>query len=489
MGCFNALKYMKKKGEKCNTQHISHSEHASTALPQLETQNYSMHTSMKSIQHNMGVIHSTRTRALSTRTALDDAAAQETLASIELEEKERSKSQARLSKELHSPSPQPLPLPFPQGDAFDLFHYEEQVWSKTRDRLMKKQRSSSSQPLPLPSPIGRSSLKASGSIKSGKTIDSIRYFPYEEIAAACLNFSSDRCISECLSSTIYKASFGIDSSSKKLKATVTCLQPSTRGLREFMNEVNTLASLQHPNLCKLLGFHARDGYQQRILVYERLSNGSLDRLLFRRSDGPSIDWNSRMKIAICAAQGLTFLHEEGPFQAMYNDFSAVHIQIDKDFNAKLTGYGFVGHIADEDISSSSSAAANLSVETLEKGMLTPKSIVWSFGIVLLELLTGRKNLDNHLPEKERSLVKWCRPFVADNFQLSAIMDSQLKGRFSPKAARTVAGIVQRCLQRDPSERPTMRAIVENLKIILDMQYPNMCQEHQVLMASYVMHQD
>jgi serine/threonine protein kinase len=112
------------------------------------------------------------------------------------------------------------------------------------------------------------------------------------------------------------------------------------------------------------------------------------------------------------------------------------------------------------------------VETLEKGLLTPKSNVWSFGIVLLELLTGRKNFDRKFPKKERNLVKWCRPYLADNFQLSVIMDSQLKGQFSLKAARTLASIVQRCLQREPSERPTMRAILENLKTIPDMKYPS-----------------
>ena len=105
-------------------------------------------------------------------------------------------------------------------------------------------------------------------------------------------------------------------------------------------------------------------------------------------------------------------------------------------------------------------------------MLTPKSNVWSFGIVLLELLTGRKHFDRHLPKNERNLVKWCRPYLADDFQLSVIMDSQLKGQFPPKAARKVAGIVQRCLQMEPSERPTMRAIVESLKIILDTEYPS-----------------
>ena len=116
------------------------------------------------------------------------------------------------------------------------------------------------------------------------------------------------------------------------------------------------------------------------------------------------------------------------------------------------------------------AVANLSVETLERGLLTPKSNVWSFGIVLLELLTGHKNLDSRHPKEERNLVKWSRPYLADDCRLSLIMDPHLKGRFPAKAARTVADIAQRCLQMDPLERPTMRTIVEHLKIIQDMKY-------------------
>lgn len=160
-----------------------------------------------------------------------------------------------------------------------------------------------------------------------------------------------------------------------------------------MNDVNTLSSLQHPYLCKLIGFHAREGSDRRMLVYERLFHGSLDRLLYGRSDGPPIDWNSRMKVVLCAAQGLTFLHEEGPFQvpkiifsryirtlnpmfdyyyrvtcalapsqAMFHEFSTANIQIDKDFSAKLSGYGCISHIPEGDISSGSvvSAIANYS---------------------------------------------------------------------------------------------------------------------------------
>lgn len=90
--------------------------------------------------------------------------------------------------------------------------------------------------------------------------------------------------------------------------------------------------------------------------------------------------------------------------------------------------------------------------------------------MLLEMLTGRKNLDSRHPKEERNLVKWSRPFLADDSRLSLIMDSQLKGRYPAKAARTVADVAQRCLQVDPSERPTMRTVVEHLKTIQDMKY-------------------
>ena len=80
--------------------------------------------------------------------------------------------------------------------------------------------------------------------------------------------------------------------------------------------MNTLASLQHPSICKLLGFHAHEGSEWRMLVYERLYHGSLDLLLYGKSDHPLLDWNARMKVASCAAQGLTFLHDEGPFQVI-----------------------------------------------------------------------------------------------------------------------------------------------------------------------------
>lgn len=454
MGCFTVLKSKKKKSEQTvYPKRANPKEHTPTVLPEPQIQTRSLQSAPPSFRTRVKPIQpvnkvtNNRTRALSAPSSLD-AAEQDDLSVVEDSEQEQDE------------------LRYQSGS-------------------IKEQQFRSSQPLPLPSPQFASALKTTGSFKSGTSSGplyatgplplpptaTLKNFSVEEIASACYNFSSDRSVSEGLSSVMYNASFGDDaSSSKKFEATVTRLHPSTQGLKEFINEVNTIASLHHPNLCKLLGYHAREGSEQRVLVYERLFHGSLDRLLYGRSDGPPIDWKTRIKIALFAAQGLTFLHEEGPFQAMYNEFSSTNIQIDKDFSAKLSGYGCVGHIPDMEISNNSVAVANLSVETLETGMLTPKSNVWSFGIVLLEILTGRKNLDSRHPKEERNLVKWSRPFLADDCRLSLIMDPHLKGRFPAKAARTVADIAQRCLQKDPSERPTMRTVVEHLKTIQDLKY-------------------
>ncbi|PKI40951.1 hypothetical protein CRG98_038479 [Punica granatum] len=383
MGCFPVLKSKKKKSEHTTyfkPNNKDHKDHPPAALPEpqirarsLQSAPPSFKTRVKPVQTVYKVTNN-RMRALSAPSALD-AAEQDALSSVEYDETEDSRYRVSI-REQQQQSPQPLPLPSPQSTAT----------LKPAGSFKSVSSSGSlytSGPLPLP-PSG-----------------TLRNFSYDEISAACHNFSSDRCISEGLSFVMYNASFGDDASgSKKFEATVTRLQTSHQSIKELLNDANTLASLQHPNLCKLLGYHAREGSEQRALVYERLYHGSLDRLLHGRSDGPPIDWNTRVKIALCAAQGLTFLHEEGPFQAMYNEFSTANIQIDKDFSAKLSGYGCGGHIPDADISNS----------------------------------------------------------------------SMLKGRFPAKAARTVADMAQKCLQKDPSERPTMRTIVNHLKIIQDMKY-------------------
>ncbi|KAG9445472.1 hypothetical protein H6P81_016812 [Aristolochia fimbriata] len=454
MGCFTVLKSKKKKNEQPIFNKPNKLLEASpTVLPEPQNQSRSLQSAPPSFRTRTAkpvqpVTRATgRTRALSAPSSLH-VAERDALSAAEYDEQEDAKSRGGPAKDQWISSPQPLPLPSPQGAAA-LKHLGSFKSSTASGPIF------ASGPLPLP-PLG-----------------GLRNFSYDEIATACQHFSPERCMSEGLSSTFYKASFGDETSgAKKLEATVTRLLPTaqTQSMKEFVNEINALASLQHPQLCKLIGYHAREGSDQRMLVYERLFHGSLDRLLYGRSDGLPIDWYARTKLALSASQGLAFLHEEGPFQAMFYEFSTANIQVDKDFSAKLSGYGCVHVCPEVNATNASTASANLPEETTERGLLTPKSNVWCFGIVLLELLTGRRHLDIRHPKEERNLIKWSRPFLADDSRLSLIMDPRLKGRFPAKAARAVADVAQKCLQKDPSDRPTMRSIVESLKNIQDMKY-------------------
>lgn len=457
MGCFTVLKYKKKKSERIvYKKPIDTKETSATMLPEPESHGPSLKSAPPSFRTRSKSMYSTS---------------------------ESTNSRARV---LSAPSS----LVISDHEAITSMEYDDQEeYNKGRGSSVKDQRFSNPLPLPLPSPQGTSALKIMGSFKRSNSCSPVspslsgalplpplggglRNFTFEEISSACQNFSVDRCMSDGMTSTVYKATFGDDiPGSKKLEAMVTRLLPSSQGLKDFVTEVTTISSLQHPQLCKLLGFHAREGSDQRMLVYERLFHGSLDRLLHGRSEGPCIDWSMRIKVALCAARGLAFLHEEGPFQAMYNEFSTANIQIDKDFSAKLSGYGCASYNPDTEISNTSTSSANLSMETLERGLLTPKSNVWSFGIVLLELLTGRKNHDARHPKEEQNIVKWSRPFLVDDCRLSLIMDPRMKGRYPAKSARTVADVAQKCLLKDPSERPTMRAIIEALVNVQDVKFP------------------
>uniref|UniRef100_A0A0D9YGN1 Protein kinase domain-containing protein n=1 Tax=Oryza glumipatula TaxID=40148 RepID=A0A0D9YGN1_9ORYZ len=453
MGCFTVLRSKKKKPLALTKKSVDARESTSSRLPEPEAHVPSLQSAPPSFRNK---------------------------AKIHQSEKKASYSRARV---LSAPSS----LIVVDQDGLPYAEFDDQDDSRGKGGSIKGHRFSNPLPLPLPSPEGKSlrnfgsfkAINASGPLDASgplplppKKCDGLKNFSYEELSSACQWFSGDQCVSESLTSTSYKASFRDDfTDPKTIEAIVSRLLSSTQSLKEFKTQVNTLASLQHPNLCKLIGFHAREESNERMLVYERLHHGSLDKLLFGRSDGRFMDWSARLKVALGAARGLAFLHDEGPFQAMYNDFSTSNIQIDKDFTAKLSGYGCVGFNTEEEISNASVAAANLSVETLEKGVLTPKSNVWCFGVVLLELITGRKNLDVRSSKEERNIVKWSRPFLTDDSRLSLIMDSRIKGRFPTKAARIVADIILRCLNKDPSERPTMRAVVESLASVQDIKVP------------------
>ncbi|KAE8695786.1 putative receptor-like protein kinase [Hibiscus syriacus] len=236
-----------------------------------------------------------------------------------------------------------------------------------------------------------------------------------------------------------------------------------QGHREWLAEVNYLGDLLHSNLVKLIGFCIED--DQRLLVYEFMPRGSLENHLFRRS--MPLPWSIRMKIALDAAKGLAFLHEEAERPVIYRDFKTSNILLDADYNAKLSDFGLAKDGPEGDKTHVSTRVMGTygyaAPEYVMTGHLTSKSDVYSFGVVLLEMLTGRRSMDKTRPNGEHNLVEWARPYLAERRRFYRLIDPCLQGQFSIKGAQRAIQMADHCLSRDPKSRPLMSEVVEALK--------------------------
>ncbi|XP_012459279.1 serine/threonine-protein kinase PBL34 isoform X2 [Gossypium raimondii] len=236
-----------------------------------------------------------------------------------------------------------------------------------------------------------------------------------------------------------------------------------QGHREWLAEVNYLGDLLHTNLVKLIGYCIED--DQRLLVYEFMPRGSLENHLFRRS--MPLPWSTRMKIALGAAKGLAFLHEEAERPVIYRDFKTSNILLDTDYNAKLSDFGLAKDGPEGDKTHVSTRVMGTygyaAPEYVMTGHLTSKSDVYSFGVVLLEMLTGRRSMDKNRPNGEHNLVEWARPYLAERRRFYRLIDPRLEGHFSIKGAQRAIQLAAHCLSRDPKARPLMSGVVETLK--------------------------
>uniref|UniRef100_A0A0E0M3U5 non-specific serine/threonine protein kinase n=1 Tax=Oryza punctata TaxID=4537 RepID=A0A0E0M3U5_ORYPU len=322
--------------------------------------------------------------------------------------------------------------------------------------------------------------KSTGSTSSHRSISSLyeerghgqlRDFDYDELQAATNGFSRVQKLGEGGFGSVYKG-FVRSSDGKggdRLAVAVKCLnQRGLQGHKQWLAEVQFLGVLEHPNLVKLLGYCAVDGERgpQRLLVYEYMPNKSLEDHLFVRAY-PPLSWNRRLQIILGAAEGLAYLHEGLEVPVIYRDFKASNILLDKDFRAKLSDFGLARegptgantHVSTAVVGTHGYAAPDY----IETGHLTVKSDVWSFGVVLYEILTGRRTLDRHRPQGEQKLLEWVSQFAPDSRNFRMIMDPRLRGEYSVKAAREIAKLAESCLLKNAKERPTMSEVVDVLR--------------------------
>ncbi|KAK6914685.1 Serine-threonine/tyrosine-protein kinase, catalytic domain [Dillenia turbinata] len=300
----------------------------------------------------------------------------------------------------------------------------------------------------------------------------LHVFTLAELKKITSKFSSSNYLGEGGFGTVYKG-FIDDQLSPGLEAQAVAVKnldlEGTQGHKEWLAEIIFLGQLKHPHLVKLIGCCCEG--KHRLLVYEYMARGNLDKLLFRNYCA-TLPWSTRLQIAIGAAKGLAFLHEDQK-PIIYRDFKASNILLDSDYTVKLSDFGLAKdgpqgdktHITTRVMGTQGYAAP----EYIMTGHLTTMSDVYSFGVVLLELLTGRRSVDKTRPHREQDLVKWARPQLKDSHKLDRIMDPRLEGQYSAEGAKKAALVAYQCLSRHSKCRPTMKTVVEALE---PLQYLN-----------------
>ncbi|WOL01847.1 protein kinase 2B, chloroplastic [Canna indica] len=305
--------------------------------------------------------------------------------------------------------------------------------------------------------------------RDASTVVCLKSFSLNDLRTATRNFSSNSYLGEggfgCVfkgwidehSYTPSRPGVGIVVAIKKLK------RESFQGHKEWLAEVTYLSQLHHDNLVKLIGYCSES--DNKLLVYEYMQKGSLENHLFKRGVQP-IPWSTRVNIAINVARGLLFLHSLET-QVIFRDLKASNVLLDSEYNAKLSDFGLARngptgdktHVSTRVVGTRGYAAP----EYIAAGHLSVKSDIYSLGVVLLELLSGRRAVDEDRRSAEETLVDWAKPFLNDKRKMLRIMDTRLEGRYSKKEAQAIATLSLRCLHIDPKHRPNMTEILPVLE--------------------------
>nr|GEW87542.1 serine-threonine/tyrosine-protein kinase catalytic domain-containing protein [Tanacetum cinerariifolium] len=296
-----------------------------------------------------------------------------------------------------------------------------------------------------------------------------RHFSLDEIKSATRNFNKKLVIGRGGFGDVYKAKIknGLIDASVAVKRLHL---RSSQGAPEFWAEVEMLSKLRHCNLVSLIGYCHDES--EMVLVYEYMQHGTLEDQL-RRAD--KLSWLQRLRICIEAARGLDYLHTGTGtrYGVIHRDVKTSNILLDENLTAKISDFGLAK------ISPINQAHSYVSTRIkgtfgymdpsyVNTGKLTRKSDVYAFGVVLLEVLCGRRAVDTTLDEKEWGLATWAQHCITKG-RVARIVDCTLHGQISAGCLKEFASITSCCLHENPIKRPMMAEVVTRLVSLLSLQ--------------------
>eukprot|EP01018_Ginkgo_biloba_P023914 Gb_23599 [translate_table: standard] len=288
------------------------------------------------------------------------------------------------------------------------------------------------------------------------------WFTYEELAVATNGFARQNLLGEGGFGCVYKGYLpdGQVVAVKQLKV------GGGQGEREFRAEVEIISRVHHRHLVSLVGYCIADS--QRLLVYDYVPNGTLEHHL-HGSGRPVMDWTTRVRIAVGAARGLAYLHEDCHPRIIHRDIKSSNILLDDKFEAQVSDFGLAKLALDTNTHVTTRVMGTfgyMAPEYASSGKLTERSDVFSFGVVLLELVTGRKPVDTSQPLGDESLVEWARPLLSraiEEGSVEGLADPRLETNFDENEMFRMVEATAACVRHSAQRRPRMGQVVRALE--------------------------
>ncbi|XP_027364936.1 cysteine-rich receptor-like protein kinase 10 isoform X2 [Abrus precatorius] len=287
------------------------------------------------------------------------------------------------------------------------------------------------------------------------TLESLR-FELAKIEAATNKFAKENRIGKGGFGEVYR---GILSDGQEI-AVKRLTGSSRQGAVEFKNEVQVIAKLQHRNLVRLLGF-CLEG-EEKILIYEYVPNMSLDYFLLDTKKRRLLSWSERQKIIIGIARGILYLHEDSCLKIIHRDLKPSNVLLDSNMNPKISDFGMARIVAADKIEESTGRIVGtygyMSPEYAMYGHFSVKSDVFSFGVMVLEIIHGKRKGCSSEPEgiddiRRHAWTKWTEQTPLE------LLDPNMEGPYAREEVIKCIHIGLLCVQEDPNDRPTMATVV------------------------------
>ncbi|RVW57774.1 G-type lectin S-receptor-like serine/threonine-protein kinase [Vitis vinifera] len=288
-----------------------------------------------------------------------------------------------------------------------------------------------------------------------KGID-VPFFDLEDILAATDHFSDANKLGQGGFGPVYKGKFpeGREIAVKRLS------RASGQGLQEFKNEVVLIAKLQHRNLVRLLGYCIEG--DEKILLYEYMPNKSLDSFIFDQTLCLLLNWEKRFDIILGIARGLLYLHQDSRLKIIHRDLKTSNILLDDEMNPKISDFGLARIFESKQVEASTNRVVGtygyMSPEYALDGFFSEKSDVFSFGVVVLEIISGKRNTRSYQSDRNLSLLAHAWKLWKEDRVLE-LMDQTLSETCKTNEFLRCVNVGLLCVQEDPSDRPTMAVAV------------------------------